>query len=67
MTGSSGIAGVAGAGNRPGAGSACDDSTGDEVVTMVIAPMTTTNTALAATAITAPGVPTTSPVPRRTH
>lgn len=62
------MAGVAGTGNRPAAGSAEGDSVdGDEVVNTVTPATPSTNTALATNAITAPGVPTNSPVPRRTH
>lgn len=61
------IAGGAGTANRPGAGSTAADSAGDEVVDMVMPATTSTSAELATRAIAAPGVPTTSPVPRLAH
>jgi hypothetical protein len=61
------IAGVAGAGNRPGAASTTGDSVVDEVLNMVIPATTSTSTALATNAITAPEVPTTRPAARLAH
>lgn len=61
------IAGITGAGNRPGASPVTGNSVDDEVVNMVIPPTTSTSAALATRASAAPGVPTTSPAPRLTH
>jgi hypothetical protein len=68
VTGCSSLtAGITAAGNRPGVSPVTGSSVDDEVVNMVIPPMTSTSAALAARATTAPGVPTTSPAPRLAH
>lgn len=59
--------GVAGAGNRPGVASATGDSVDDDVLNMVIPATTSTSTALATNASTAPDVPTASPAARLAH
>jgi hypothetical protein len=61
------IAGVAGAGNRPGLASATGDSVDDGLRNMVIPATTSTSTALATNAITMPDVPATSPAARLAH
>ena len=59
--------GVAGAGNRPGVASATGDAVDDDVLNMVIPATTSTSTALATNASTAPDVPTVSAAARLAH
>jgi hypothetical protein len=61
------IAGVAGAGGRPGANSATAEPVDDEFLDRVIPVTTSTSTALATRAMTAPCVPDSTPATRGVH